>query len=337
MAEDAFITQSPDMGPAASRVGATLLVLCALAGCGRATDTAREPVRSLPAPASGSHWVSWRDVAVQVPDSWDFGREPREDWCADGVTKRLPRKPYVVLDPTYGPILSIGCMTTGEQHPPAFGPAPEAYWATHVALESADGGPDISLTHEGWSLTSRTVGDVRVRVLSTDATEAAAMLATATRFEVDQNGCEPSSPIQASDFVRPEPFDVMDIGDVESVSVCQYERGIPLDEPALMASRTMLGDDAADLLRGLQTAPSGGGPDKPDQCSEDSLGETGVALHLTHAQGSDTVFVYSDTCRGNGTDDGTVKRELTADTCAPLFEPPVVAWSFSTSLLGLCG
>lgn len=62
----------------------------------------------------------------------------------------------------------------------------------------------------------------------------------------------------------PEPFDITTLRDVERASVCQYLRGIPLDEPALMGSRTMTGADADALLRGLRTAPEGGGPDKPE-------------------------------------------------------------------------
>ncbi len=248
-----------------------------------------------------------------------------------------PREALRRARPGYGPVFSIGCFDIEDQLDPAFGPAPERYWATHLALEPADADSDLDLTDGTWSLTSRTVGDVRVHLLTEGTASTDEILATARHFDVDHNGCRPSSPVQASEFVRPEPFEVTDIPTVERVSVCQYQRGIPLGEPALMGSRSMTGTDADALLRGLQTAPRGGGPDKPDQCSEDSNGDTGIALHLTHDSGTDTMFVYTDSCRGNGTDDGTVKRELTPDTCSPLFEPPVVAWSFSTSMLGRCG
>lgn len=48
------------------------------------------------------------------------------------------------------------------------------------------------------------------------------------------------------------------------------------------------------------------------------------------------MFVYTDSCRGNGTDDGAIKRALTENTCSPLFEPPILAWSFNTALFGRC-
>ncbi len=318
-------------------VALAALLLCLLTGCGQPNDSGVEPIEALPSPAEGSQWVSWRDVAVQVPSTWDFGWEPGDDWCADGVVERLPQDPYVAINPGYGPTLDIGCGEPRVRHDPAFGSAPETYWAPHAALETAVESSDVSLTDGTWFLATRTLGDVRVRLLTEDEQEAEEILATATRFAVDQNGCEPTSPVQASEFVRPVPFDITAVSGVESVSVCQYERGIPMDEPALMGSRTITGAEADALLRGLQSAPVGGGPDKPDQCSEDSNGDTGIALHLDQGSRTDTVFVYSDTCRGNGTDDGTEKRGLTEKTCSPLFEPPVVAWTFSTSLLGRCG
>lgn len=308
-----------------------------LRGEGGTDVTDPAAVGGLPAPAPGQRWVSWRNVAVQVPDDWDYGHEPGEDWCASDGEDEQGRGSYVTLEPGLGVVLSIGCPATGESHDEAFGPAPERLWRTHLALETAMGEPDLALTDGPWTLRTRKLGEVRVRLLTDDAASAETILDSALQFDVDQSGCAPSSPIQGVEFVRPQPFDVTQISDVDRISVCEYQRGLPLDEPALMASASLTGGAADALLKGLQVAPAGGGPDRPRNCLPDAYGETGIAVHLHHDSRVDTVFVYFDNCFGNGSDDGTVRRELTVQTCSPLFVPPVTAWSYSSHLSEICG
>lgn len=303
---------------------------------GAGSDTAAP----LPAPAAGYTWLSWHDVAVQVPEEWGLGYEPRSDWCVRGEPKRGEREPapYYALDPSSGAVLDILCAEPAEHHPSAFGEAPESTWAPHVVLESATDEPDTVVSDDGWTMSARTIGDVRVRVLShgADGIDVDAILDNARRFTVDANGCEPTSPVQAAEFVRPAPFDVTAIEAADSISICQYARTGRPDAPALTGSREIDGRQAARLLAGLQDAPVGTGPDKPQNCVDDEYGETAVAIRLHHDGTTDDVYAYYDWCFGNGTDDGTQHRRLTAQTCAPLFVAPVRLLSYSSSLEGIC-
>lgn len=331
-------------------VAAAAAVLALLGGAGLAAvvggqesappgdgDTPTAASGELPAPEPGQRWVSWRDVAVQVPQEWGYGREPGEDWCADDGNRGEGRpQPYVALDPSYGGVLAIGCFADESGAPAIFGPAPEQLWQTHVALEAADG-PDVTETHDGWTTTTRTLGDVRVRLLTDDPAATEGILASATTFTTDQHGCDATSPAQAEEFVRPPAFDVTEVEGVDAISVCQYNRDAGLDRPGLMASHRVTGAEATGLLRGFQQAPEGGGPDRPQDCLPDDYGDTVVVVRLHQDGRTDDLHVYYDHCFGNGSDDGTTRRALTAETCAPLFAPPVTAWSYQSNLARICG
>lgn len=323
--------------------------MTALAACGdepsggsddrRAADRTRAD-GALPPPEDGFRWLSWRDVAVQVPAVWSHGYEPGPDWCAGYDPEDAPpaTAPYYDLDPAGGATLAIGCMGTGEDHPEEFGPAPEALWATHVVLEPADGSEDRTSTDGGWTLTIQSVGEVRVRALAAagDTELVDEIVASARRFAVDHNGCEPTSPVQAAEPVRPEPHDITQVGTVDSISVCQYSRMLGPDDPALLGSWRADGADAAALLAGLQDAPPGTGPDRPKNCVDDYFGDTAIALRVHEGDETHEVYAYYDWCFGNGTDDGVRHRELTSETCAPLFEGPVRIVQYSSHLRGIC-
>lgn len=303
-----------------------------------ADPPATSEAAGLPAPAPGTRWVSWRDVAVQVPEGWVYDHAPGEDWCADtpGRGARNPT-PYVDTVPIgFAVTLAIGCVEQPEPgRPDQFGPAPVRLWQAHLSFEEPNEA-DATATWAGWTFESRTLGDVRIELLTDDPAATAPILASATRFGVDQHGCAATSPAQADRFVRPEPFDVTAVDAVDSISICQYDRNRALGTPGLMGSRRIAGLDAQALLRGLQDAPAGGGPDRPETCTHDDQGSTAVVVRLHRAQRTDDVYVYFDHCFGNGSDDGTTRRALTAETCAPLLKPPVAAYSFMSSLHGKC-
>ncbi|MEZ0577213.1 hypothetical protein [Nocardioides sp. MH1] len=323
------------------------LTAATLAACG--DDTSRVAPREvaatstdgpLPAPAPGSRWLSWHDVAVQVPAAWDAGYEPQTDWCVGQPKPEEPAPaPYFALGPSSGAVLDIWCADSGESGPEEFGPAPMFLWAPHIVLEPSDGRPDKTLEYDGWTMTSRTVGDVRVRMLTRDAdddVDAAAILASARQFRLDDHGCAPTSPVQSPDFVRPRPFDVTAVTAADSISLCQYSRTHEAEAPALVGSRRIEGDAAQRLLHGLQEAPAGTGPDKPRNCVDDYYGDTAIAIRIHHDGRTDDVHAYYDWCFGNGTDDGTQHRELTSRTCAPLFAGTVRLFSYSSFLAPIC-
>lgn len=297
-------------------------------------DTATSGV--LPAATPGWRWATWRDVGVEVPETWVDDDEPGEDWCADTGRPVKPAAPYVARA-NDGFVLSIGCH--GEQPPKAFGPAPLRLMVPHISFAVPGELADGETTEAGWTATVRTAGDVQVR-LYTDAGTADVVdhvLGSIRTYTTDHHGCDVTSPVRAEEFVRPAPFDVAAVESVESISICQYDRSADPDAVALMASRRVEGADADALLAGIRTAPAGGGPDRPQSCVEDMYGDTGLAVRLHHDGRTDDLYAYYDWCFGNGYDDGTTRRALTADNCAPLFGGTVVAWSYGSFMASRCG
>lgn len=315
-----------------------------------APDATESPVAAdapLPDPEPGWRWVSWRGVAVQAPVAWGYDLTPLEAWCTLD-RENTPREPYVAQDPNGVGIGGVGCVDGGPAAPAGFGPGPERLWVPHLSFVDR-GAPDLGegpvpdgvSSYDGWTLTTRTVGDVQVQVLSDAATEdvAAPALASLREVEVDQDGCATRSEITAEQFVRPPiPVDLSTIDDVRSVAVCKYARDTGWLRPGLIGSRTIHGDAAADLVAAITSSPVGGGPDRPQNCVDDMYGDTAIVLRVTDGAGEvHDAFVYYDWCFGNGIDDGTRRYALTAASCRPLFaEPPVEMYSGSTHVYRVC-
>jgi hypothetical protein len=292
-------------------------------------------------PYEGWRWVTWRDVGVQVPESWGDGVEPGPDWCAYGEGRSdRPLAPYVARNSGAGGTLDIGCPPPEDGRPEVYGTAPQEWWTPHVAFDDPGDSPQDGVTDfDGWTMTTRSLGAVQVRVLSNTNTRGLVdtILDSARTFTTDANGCDATSPVQAAGFVRPDPgFDVDEVADVESISICQYDRHRG-DDAALMASRRVEGDAAMDLLAGIKDAPLGGGPDRPQHCVDDYYGDHAIAVRLNHDGTTDDLYVYYDWCFGHGVDDGTHRRQLTQHNCAPLFGDGVVAWSYQSALSRICG
>jgi hypothetical protein len=133
------------------------------------------------------------------------------------------------------------------------------------------------------------------------------------------------SPIQQGGFVRPQRgFDVTTLTSVDRIVVCQYRVALPgqpdmATSPGLIASRSIDGNQASSLLPAIQAAPAGGGPNQPDSCLHEMSGDAASVLRLSTGDKTHELYAYYDWCIGNGIDDGTTLRNLTADTCAPLF------------------
>lgn len=293
-------------------------------------------VGPLPAAKDGYRWVSWRNVAVQVPETWAYGYETGDQWCVGN--EKAPPKPFVAYNQSHAASTLVGCPGNQNDAPRIFGPAPERLWATHLAFQDPGEDAGHTATYDGWTLVSKVIDGVEVRLLTDDADTTRGIVASARTFDVDQNGCRPSSDVQVEGFPRPAPaYDVRKIESVDSISVCQYQKAdMRSGMPSLMASRTIAGSAATDLLHGLQSAPDTGGPDRPDTCMADMSGDDAIELVLRSGSDAHSVYLYYSWCFGNGTDDGVSVRQLTPETCAPVFDPPVVAWSFSMVLAGRC-
>ena len=312
------------------------------------TESAAEsgPGDPLPPPDPGWRYVSWRDVVVQVPESWDYGVAPGPDWCAfdqGGDDPPFPTTPYVADTNPYMATLSIGCPTPDGPRDVAGIWVPERYWAPHLWVEvpdlpglTRDGAHDLG---NGWTILVRQVGTTSVTVLSDAAhlADAQRIVDSARVVETDHNGCDVRSPAQAEEFVRPEPaFDVTTVSGVDSISVCQYDRHSGEGAPGLMGSRLLTGAAADEELAAIQQAPIGGGPDTPETCADDMYGDTAVVLRLHDGDATYDVHAYYDWCFGNGFDDGTNLRELTTAACEPLWEPPVTFVSGSSAPFRRC-
>lgn len=305
-------------------------------------------VGALPDPDSGWRYVSYRDVVVQVPESWGYADAPGPDWCAfdeEPGKPPFPTEPYVATPEAGRFFFGIGCPDTDTSAPGShdFESVPRKYWAPHLTLDS-NRNPDLppgvlnADLGQSWTLTESHLGRVRISLL-TDADTTPLVdriLASARQVESDHNGCEATSPAQAEPFVRPDPaFDVSSLESVGTISVCLYER-IGTNRPGLTGSRQLTGSAADQELAAIQAAPAGGGPDHPNNCVDDEFGDSAVVLRLHDGDATYDMHVYYETCFGNGFDDGTTLRELTRDACRPLWGDAVQVWSGSSAPFERC-
>lgn len=306
---------------AAALALAVVLVAAVLVIRQPAPDPAPDPGRDGAASSAGSAppgWrlTSYRDAVVAVPEEWGYDYAPGSDWCADTGADRAPDRPYVDVSGSYDAVLSIGCLAD----------RPARYDVTHLEFSDAEAHEDPSRDERpGWSSMSRHVGAAVVTVWFDPGHEAVArrVLDSARVADVDPNGCPATSPIQAGHFARPpEPFRIEDVTGVDMISVCQYAL-IGTDVPGLLASRQITAGSADEVLSAIKEAPVGGGPDQPQQCISDDFGETALVLRLASGGASRDLYVYMESCRGNGFDDGTTRRELTPAACRPLWQLPV--------------
>ncbi|HEY1117321.1 MAG TPA: hypothetical protein VGE43_06430 [Acidimicrobiales bacterium] len=332
---------------AAAAVAVILVATGAAIAAGLRDSPGKAPPHDSPAATTPgfdgpTRQVSWRGVAVDVPADWPDGRAPGPDWCAsdDGRGGSLyPSHPYVAIDRSYAMTLSIGCPEDSAA-PDVFGAAPERLWAPHLAFELPVGDlPDGTLTHQGWTFSTRTVAGVRVTLLADAATADLVdpILDSIRPVDTDAHGCDSTSLVQAEEFVRPEPaFDVTDVDRVDAISVCQYDRGSGTSAPGLLGSRLIEGSAAQELLDAIRTAPAGGGPDAPQHCVHDMYGDTALTIRLHSGGTTRDLYAYYEWCFGNGIDDGTTRRELTRGDCLPLWGDRVTLWGGSAESFRRC-
>lgn len=296
---------------------------------------------------AGWHWVSWHDVEVQVPDAWVWDGAPGRPDCiaADGTgafAQDVPRTPYVALDGAGQVSVAIGCSPTGRDFPAAFGQLPFALWQPNLVLTTASDRQPLAegdWRHDGWTLSVRRMsGDVWVKLLTAPGSDelAASILGSARTFETDVNGCASAAEVQQPRYLDPPTAEATTAPD--SISICQYAVGHP-ESPGLMGSRRLTGEQARDLYDAIRAAPVGGGPDTPGNCIHE-LGESDSVIELlAHVSGEAVpMYVYFDSCFGNGIREGGVVRMLTLSNCRPIFaEFPIVTWSASGPVAAACG
>jgi hypothetical protein len=167
----------------------------------------------------------------------------------------------------------------------------------------------------GWVEETRQVNGVFVTVFSNDDALRAAILDSAQPIVgTDRHGCPTDHPVAENpDGYRPDAATsgLPPASAVESISVCRYDLAADSAPPLLSSSR-IAGADAKEVVAAIRSAPVGEGPDV-ENANPDNDGSEIVVLLVDTGDGAREVVVRYSGESGNGFNDGTTKRELTAD------------------------
>ena len=253
-------------------------------------------------------WESYRDVQVRVPPDWAYG-VPGRAWCTappEGETRRV--RPGAVGRP--GPIDLILCPT---EYPPV---NQREDWLTFNSRDEVG-----ERRFDGdWVEETRRVNGVFVTAFTNDDALREAILGSAQPIAgTDRHGCATDHPVAGDPAgYRPDPAGggLPPADAVESISVCRYELASGSAAPLLSSAR-IPGAAAKEIVDAIRSAPEGEGPDE-ENAGPGSDGREIAILRITTADGAREVVVHYSGASGNGFDDGTAKRELTAAAVRPL-------------------
>jgi hypothetical protein len=252
----------------------------------------------------GFRWESYRDVQVEVPESWGYASAPQSDYC---ISKRFPTEPYVDL--TRGPGAASAILCTGD--------LADDQQATHLTFTPITGSPPFAAPSKVWKQYSRELGQARVTVTARaeESELANRILASASLVSdgTDPNGCPVTLPtVPAVELAG------LDAGEL---SVCLYEAED--DRGAFRSSVRLTGAAAERAWQSVLAAPEGGGPDGLASSCGSSPGWPMLLL-----VGADQVPVAASVagCAGNGVADAAATggaRKLTGELCRALIVDPV--------------
>ena len=260
-----------------------------------------EPVAFVEAAAAapdGWRWESYGAVQLLVPAGWVYGGDPSQ-WCVG----RTRPEPFVTRP---GVHTLAGCPEVPDL-------AQRTSYVEFAGLKAS-----VTRFDHQWVRETRMFGGTGVTVFSADAELRSRIFASVKVIAgTDVFGCTPQHPSSADRDVRPpDRGGLGSVGEIRRVSVCGYSIG---DGAGLFSGRTFTGDDATALVDAVRTAPTGTGPDDaPSHCLPDELGERLYVLRVHGSEHDQDVIVRYAGCDHNGTDDGTTRRQLTADVVGPL-------------------
>ncbi|CUR57849.1 hypothetical protein NOCA2460010 [metagenome] len=193
----------------------------------------------------GWHTESWRDVEIQVPDSWAYGALAVH--CGGRgqgtpvVERPSGRMPLVACSPAQGygvQFVAAGDLDPGEQ------PGVVSRYASGDGVARYPDGAWVGVGAPG--------GEAALRVVARSERVAEQVLASAHRIgDLDGNGCEPTADLAVTDGVPV----IGGIVTVSAVAVCGYDvlAGPATEEPLAWSAR-LTGDAAQGLLDSLQSA-----------------------------------------------------------------------------------
>jgi hypothetical protein len=283
-----------------------------------------------PAP-EGWRTEYYRDISFQVPADWGYSMPPSPaSWCAsskDGKPRPEQLKPYVWLRTLAVAEPAIAC-----------GPMPDSLLTEHVvALEPGPAEDHVEGSHQvaGWWVVTRFVGSAILIVTTGDRTRAEQILDSST-VVTDDTPCPPSSAVAGPLGTRPgEPTDLIALGNVDHVVLCQYEvdDGPVAGRSRLRAAHLVTGRPADRLIAELQAAPVN--DTSCDPPPPDGLPEIAVLARVTAGDRTSDIHIAATGCpdgdRGmaGGIDDGTTLRLLTREACRLVLTPPIALFTGS--------
>jgi hypothetical protein len=294
---------------ASASVAAAFVVASAIgdhAGPSRSPAVASDG-RSPAVATDGWRWESYGGLEVQVPSAWGYTGDPSQPCLAEPGARPFVRRP--------GPSTAVGCA----HELPALNSR-----AAYVSLGPGHGG--TKTFDHGWVRETRVIAGTALTVLADDPILQRRILGSARAISgTDVYGCTPSHPAAFRPTERPQDNGgLAAVGSIESVSVCSYSflSLEPDPAPPLYSGRRLTGPDAARLVEAITAAPEGSGPNDPSTCLPDYWGDRIYVLVVHGSAREQQVVVRYAACHHNGTDDGAVQRQLTAEVLRPLWTGP---------------
>jgi hypothetical protein len=328
----------------------TLLVAAAALALAIAIIGPESPATSVPQLPQGWRWESFGGVQVGIPGGWGWGNGDQRigQWCVDPQGA----KPPIVGRPKGSTL--VGCGAPGAESLIQNTGQIVAFQRTTPSAVGQIAGDSTSA--EGDSLLIRRSG-VDVTIIAEPALRRQ-IAGTVHLVDVDANGCPTRDPVSTNPTSRPTVVQsVQSLGEVQAVSVCQYpllpgptrrppETPAPKSEPEpttyvapgprLIASALLSGDEARTAVRGIDTTPTGSGPNRPWNCIEQAqYGDEVIVLRISRARGDSQVYLRYHGCNHHGFDDGTTVHRLTVPSAAAFLVGGVQVDGVDRSLVDL--